>query len=69
MENDEWDKSPVELPESIDGLKHELMRTRNEISFIIGDRAHDGPAQDEKLKALRLRLHAIEDKLASCLVG
>jgi hypothetical protein len=60
-------ESPAELPESAEGLKRELMRTRTEISFIVGDRAHGGPSQDRELKAFQLKLRAIEGKLAAIL--
>jgi len=57
----------AELPQSLEGLKRALMRTRTEIAFIISDQAHGGPLRDQELKAFRIKLHAIEDKLAKAL--
>lgn len=55
----------AELPQSLEGLKLALMRTRTEISVIVSDRAHGGPLQDQEFKAFRVKLHEIEDKLAA----
>jgi hypothetical protein len=41
----------------------EQARLRNELAFILGDRAHGGPSRDDLAAELKVRLAAIAERL------
>jgi hypothetical protein len=44
--------------------KLELLRLKNEQSFIIGDRAHGGPERKEEFEEIKKRIKDIQDRMA-----
>ncbi|HKV55131.1 MAG TPA: hypothetical protein VJN94_10890 [Candidatus Binataceae bacterium] len=49
----------------VDRCQLERTRLRNELSFLRGDHAHGGPPREELAAALRSRLAAIDQRIAS----
>ena len=43
--------------------KLELLRLKNEQSFIIGDRAHGGPERKAEFEELKQRIKSIQDRM------
>lgn len=55
--------SSVQNDKHPSAVELELMRLKNEQSFIIGDRAHGGPERKADYEKLRERIRTIQEKL------
>lgn len=49
---------------STHALSIELVRLRNELSFVTGDRAHGGPPREAVIESLKQQIDQVRDLLA-----